>query len=195
MEHILISSGKIKLVLTKEDIKKYELGSVIDENCEIVHKKSFKALIKEARELGFDVGDENDMSDRLFIQLYPSKDGGAEVYMTKLGERTQNDDVSELPIIHIGCFSSLDDLAFCCKHLDKINCESSAWYDEVSECWYLTVFETLNFKEYLEHGLSVDAIIGEFGKNITSRGAIYYIKEHCLAFCEKKAVKILKNVI
>ncbi len=195
MEHILISPGKIKLLLTKEDMERYELASAVESE-EIGVGKSFKALIDDVKKVGFDAGtDENGTNDRLFIQLYPSKDGGAEVYITNLGEREDTLKRTELPILHIGCFASLDDLAGCCKQLENFGGESSAWEDERGGRWFLILSELVDWRDYLERGLFIEAVIGEFGRIIKSSGAVYYIKEHCFNFCEKKAVKILKSVI
>ena len=189
MEHILISPGKLKLMLTREDVIRYDLKPVIESGEEPDSKQTFKALLDDAGDLGFDPG-----NDRLFIQLYPSKDGGAEVYITRLGEHIRGGS-GELPVTYIVCFDSLDDLLACCKRLSFLGGESSAWYEEMPKRWFLVVSETVTWHDYLERGLGVEAIIGEYGRNIKSQGAIYYIKEHCFNFCEKRAVKILESMI
>lgn len=191
MEHILISPGKLKLMLTREDVLHYDLRPVIESGEEPDSRQVFKALLADAGEIGFDSG-----NDRLFIQLYPSKDGGAEVYITRLGEHTRNDDPSgELPVTYIGCFDSLDDLIACCRQLAFTEGESSAWYEDEPRRWFLVISEVLSWREYLDRGLGVEAIMSEYGRNIKAPGAIYYIKEHCFVFCEKRAVKILESMI
>ena len=194
MEHILISPGKLKLMLTRDDVERYDLTSAVDGECDPESRQSFKALLADAGKLGFDPG-----NDRLFIQLYPSKDGGAEIYITRLGERLPAANPREkFSVTHIGAFDSLSDLLCCCKRLggfDSEESESSAFSDEDGQNYYLVLSESLTCREFLENGLRIDAIIGEYGQKIKPSGAIYYIKEHCFEFCEKRAVKILGSMV
>ena len=87
MEHILINSGKLKLMLTRADIVRYSLSGIIDGQSEDaedprVKKDALRQLLDEAGRIpGFDG------RGRMFIQLYPSRDGGAEIYITRLTTR------------------------------------------------------------------------------------------------------------
>ena len=195
MEHILISPGKLKLMLTRDDVEHYDLTSAVDGECDPESRQSFKALLADAGKLGFDPG-----NDRLFIQLYPSKDGGAEIYITRLsGEKVTNHSGRErFSVTHIGGFDSLSDLLACCARLgnfDSEDSESSAFSDGEGRNYFLVLSESLTCREFLENGLKIDAIIGEYGRNIKPSGAIYYIKEHYFEFCEKRAVKILGSMV
>ena len=181
MEHILISPGKLKLMLTRDDVERYDLTSAVDGECDPESRQSFKALLADAG------------------QLYPSKDGGAEIYITRLGERLPAANQREkFSVTHIGAFDSLSDLLCCCKRLggfDSEESESSAFSDGDGQNYYLVLSESLTCREFLENGLRIDAIIGEYGQKIKPSGAIYYIKEHCFEICEKRAVKILGSMV
>lgn len=198
MEHILISPGKLKLMLSKGDLDHYELSDAArDGTIAPESRRSIRLLLEDAGRLsGFDAGD-----DKLFIQLYPSKDGGAEIYITRLGGRPPEHTSDErLTLTRIGCFESLNELMLCCSALEPIlaggsNADSSAWSDGAR--YFLLITEEIGYHEYLERGgdCRIESMFGEFGRNIKNNTAVCYIKEHCFVFCKKNAVKILSDMI
>lgn len=81
MELIMISDSKLKIMLTNEDMKAYAIDcSTLDyENTET--RRAFWSILDEAKHrTGFDAA-----SEKVFVQVYPSKEGGCEMYITKLG--------------------------------------------------------------------------------------------------------------
>lgn len=202
MEHILISPGKLKLTLTRDDLERYDLERAVDDGAVDTSRLAFRMLLDDAGKLaGFDAG-----SDKLFIQLYPSKDGGAELYITKLGNekgtygnaaRGQHNE--KVKLTRIGVFDSMSELLECCKHLDlalsKSEAESSAYTD--GKRYFLLICESISYHDYLEgtERCKIEAAFGEYGRNIADMAAVSYVKEHCFAFCEKKAVKILSDMV
>lgn len=81
MELIVISENKLKIMLTAPDMAHYELeGSRMD--CADSHTRAaFRHIFRDVRaESGFDTEGE-----RLLVQLYASKEGGCEIFITKLG--------------------------------------------------------------------------------------------------------------
>ncbi len=201
MEHILISPGKLKLTLTRDDLERYDLGRAVDDGAVDTSRLAFRTLLDDAGRLaGFDAG-----SDKLFIQLYPSKDGGAELYITKLGcdnsvgkkpTSTRDDKVM---LTRVGVFETMSELLECCRHLDHMlgQCDiiSSAYSD--NKRYFLVISESISYHEYLEGSerKKIEAALGEYGRNIADAAAISYIKEHCFVFCEKRAVKILSDMV
>lgn len=93
MELIMISDSKLKIMLTSEDMKEYSLdcNTLSYENTET--RRAFWSILDEAKHrTGFDAA-----SERVFVQVYPSKKGGCEMYVTKLGifsgkKRADNED-------------------------------------------------------------------------------------------------------
>jgi negative regulator of genetic competence, sporulation and motility len=80
MELILISDSKLKVMLTPDDMASYDITcDTIDyDNTET--RRAFWNILDEAKhKTGFDAA-----SDKVFIQVYPSKNGGCELYVTKL---------------------------------------------------------------------------------------------------------------
>ena len=91
MELIVISSTKLKIMLSADDMNKYALGADID-YADSKTRQAFRSILEEAREkTGFDAE-----SEKIYIQLYPSKKGGCEVYITKIDDNADSEH-SELP--------------------------------------------------------------------------------------------------
>ena len=208
MEHILINSGKLKLMLSREDIVRYELSDVVGNGNNYPEgtpeqRMALRKLLDDAERIpGFDGG-----QGRLFVQLYPSRDGGAEVYITRLtkepcaaGFRNNSDTVK---VTKTGVFDELSYLIGCCRalsglgeeHGGRITADSSAYSD--GRRYFLVLSGTISCREYLD-GIStrrIEAVIGEFGRNTDSLHAEAYICEHCFCVCETDAVGALSDML
>ena len=101
MELIVISETKLKIMLSPPDMVHYELeGSSL--NCvDDRTRAAFRHIFEDARdEIGFDTEGE-----RLFIQLYASRGGGCEIFVTKLGEKSKiSGDKEDQPTGEIAAF-------------------------------------------------------------------------------------------
>lgn len=81
MEFLLIGESKIKIVLNREEAEKYRLDTASADVSGPVARRIFWRILEEAkREVGFDP-----KGDKVLIQLYPLKEGGCELFVTKLG--------------------------------------------------------------------------------------------------------------
>lgn len=81
MEVLVISDGKLKVMLEKEDMKKYGLDAEQMNYEDPKTRKKLMRVLDEVKERsGFDA-----TAEKLLIQLYPSRDGGSEMFVTKLG--------------------------------------------------------------------------------------------------------------
>ena len=82
MELILISNTKLKIMLNESDMKKYKISD--DADCaESGTRRAIRNLLEKAREqLGF-----NTEGEEIFVQLYTSKKGGCELFVTKTSTR------------------------------------------------------------------------------------------------------------
>ncbi len=207
MEHILIGKGKLKLMLTKDDLDHYEIASLgaprgqtsidcADEKT----RRAFRSLLDDVRRVsGFDT-----VSERIFIQLYPSKDGGAELYITRLCENDRSSkepEPGEVRMTSVCQFGSMRELIdFCARFASH-----PIWRDVESEAWegggktWLVVTEKLTYRAYLSRDpkniLGSASFIGDYCRILDGADAYLYIKEHCLCFCKKNAVKILGSMI
>lgn len=78
MELILISNTKLKIMLDESDMLEYRIGN--DSDCaEPETRKAIRTLLEKARdEVGF-----NTDGFEIFVQLYTSRKGGCELFITK----------------------------------------------------------------------------------------------------------------
>lgn len=176
MEHILISPGKLKLMLTKRDLDKYELDDVTLYGEDNFKRKAFRELLADVkRDVGFDAAE-----DKVLIQLYPSKDGGAEVYITRLGLRRF--DLNEKKTNSVYAFPSMSELISGCAKLrdaGKIT-KSSAWDGDGH--YYLITEEESRERDSVG-GLS------EICREYRSPLMEAFVKEHFHCFLESCAVE------
>lgn len=78
MELILISNTKLKIMLSEEDMTQYNIGGETDCS-EPTTRRAIRSLLECARDqIGF-----NTDGEEIFVQLYTSKRGGCELFVTK----------------------------------------------------------------------------------------------------------------
>ena len=192
MELIRISENKIKIMLNASDMNAYDLPTDGIDYCENNVRDAFRAVLKDAgRKAGMDFSD-----GRLSIQLYPSKSGGCEMFVTRTAARSKSEHgrVSEKEsstqcgnaneALHweraeAFSFESLRWLLSICKRLKHIGFSgsSAAFRDDIGR-YYLILDSPGQFRpQILECGNSEQAeavrlYIGEHGNTICSRNAV-----------------------
>lgn len=199
MEHILISPGKLKLMLTKSDLDRYDLDCEAMDSEDTLTRQAFRELLADVKRVsGFDAAD-----DKVFIQLYPSRDGGAEIYITKLSprqeEKSRKDDTIKLTGVYR--FDSMEALLTVCSYINTqsimpgkhphLPSASSAWQSDGK--YYLICEDSVTYREYLRFGKTdrFSEYIGGMGKRLQTSVAMPYVKEHCTCFCEHDAISAL----
>lgn len=196
MELILISDSKLKIMLTSADMQQYALDcDTIDyDNTET--RRAFWNILDEAKHrTGFDAA-----AQRVFIQLYPSKGGGCEMYVTKLGF----DDVRAARALLPGGaskrgvlrsrisayrFTRLDDLLAVCRHLRTLpgdSIPSTVWRDDGS-VWHLILDETAIPPALL-------GFLGEFGDAEDAGRLGAYVSEHGQCIRRGDAAEVLGSL-
>ena len=87
MELILISNTKLKIMLDESDMRKYHIESECD-CAESSTRKAIRSLLECAKDqIGF-----NTDGEEIFVQLYTSKQGGCELFVTKCNTGRKQDD-------------------------------------------------------------------------------------------------------
>lgn len=82
LELLLISENKIKISLTKEDLDAHGITSDDIDYDNTETRRVFWTLLDEVKnKTGFDAA-----KTRIFIQIYPMRDGGCELYVSKIKE-------------------------------------------------------------------------------------------------------------
>lgn len=195
MELLLISDSKLKIMLSEEDMKKYDLGSEdIDYNNTHTRRALWQILDEAKVRTGFDAA-----SDKILVQLYPSKDGGCELFVTKLGlipplaekNIARSSRVAMLTSRQaLYRFETLDDLVLAAKAVRDIDtlrasdayfCDDGAYY--------------LSLEERSGKGNSVSEFfrILEYGEHISAEMRPY-ISEHARKIADGDAVSRLASL-
>lgn len=191
MDLIYINDHKLKIMLSEGDMKEYSLDTsdLNYENRE-TRERFWSILNTVGKSTGFDFE-----GGKIFIQLYPSKEGGCEMYVTKLGgsPRSSGKDetrgkISEGRRECAYSFESLENLLSVCRRL------SSLGYSEKSSAFYLTNKYFLIISEPEENAyipLSECSFIREYGKSESARNTEFLLSERGECICTDDAVDIL----
>ncbi|MBE6629384.1 MAG: adaptor protein MecA [Ruminococcaceae bacterium] len=197
MEWIRISQNKLKIMLTAEDTRHYELNCDNTDYADLLTRTAFQEILTDVRkETDFDASE-----DKIYIQMYPSKGGGCELFVTKVGLLLTNDGAqsattllprrkerlrreSELQLAFR--FETLEPLLLLCRRmrLKKGTRKSEAWQDEKGRWWLL--FSAPPEKK--------PAYAAEYGKEIRADSARLYLAEHGRMICKKDAIETLARM-
>lgn len=192
MELILINDSKLKVTLTADDMSKFALScdNLDYDNTET--RRAFWQILDEAKhKTGFDAA-----SDRVFIQVYPSKCGGCEMYVIKLKNMiTSSEPVKNSPTVRekrsVYSFDTIGMLLPVCKQLHNLGYDrESAAYSGDDGKFYLVVTERPPAVS-CKNPISEFGFLEEYGRKFTGNAQIAYIQEHCKVIDAKNAVNIL----
>ncbi len=196
LDILKISESKLKIMLTKSDVKKYKLDTDnVDYNDIKTRNKVWEILDYVKKHHGFDHEEE-----KLLIQFYPSRDGGAELFVTKLeklshkNERSisRSSNVTMLDTKHmIYSFVSFDDLIRVSKIIKNSKCiKASELFYDGEDGYYLEITE----RGTSRHGSICDfAILLEFSVAVPKE-LFPYITEHCSKLTRGNAVEQLARL-
>lgn len=204
MELIRINDKKLKIMLTSLDMKNYALDS--DKmSCETEEtRRAFRNILHDAGVRGgFDTS-----SEKIFIQLYPSRAGGCEMFVTRLdlaacaaaarGERTEEMEVAMEQTARtrectVFSFERLSSLLRACALLCRADGErrgelrSSAYRDGEDTYYLIVEGDALRYREQaMRH-----ALLGEFGAICDDAWLAIYLPEHAAVLCEDTAIPTL----
>ena len=192
MEYILISEGKLKVMLEREDLEEWDISADRLDYSDPEAKRVFGDILGYAkRELGFDTS-----GSKVLFQLYPSRDGSCELFITCIGrcsDKLSTDEASK----HAGMqraysFDCLEHLLAVCKRLVGASGfrDSSAWFDE-DGVWYLTFFDTEATEELDMLPLNRLSFICEYGESEAPKTLSLYLCEYGKAICQGNAIEQL----
>ena len=201
MEWIRISKNKLKIMLSAEDARHYELDCKSADLGDLVTRSAFREILSDVkRQTDFDASE-----DKIYIQMYPSKEGGCEMYVTKLGEKSASEDKGEhIPDSHrlrplpkrrmAYSFDSISSLVAVCKRLSGIGFaeNSSAFRSHVEKDKYFLLIEEPEENAYLP--LTEHSFICEYGKSENLKNTLLFIHEHTDPICQSRAVETLSRL-
>ena len=185
MELIVISDTKLKLILTAQDMKTYALDFETADYDSPRNRRSIWRLFDEVKvKSGFEID-----FDRVLIQVWPSRDGGCEMYISKIvtpQTRAKSGEETVRQLIYIYAFDGLKNLLRVCHALSHMAYAktSQVWRDEGGK-WYLFLEG-----EYTKTGLHPLSFVEEFGAKLTEKYALI-IYEHARPVATQNAVEKL----
>jgi negative regulator of genetic competence, sporulation and motility len=209
MEYILINESKLKITLGGEELEARALESEKLDYADPDAKQLFCDILEQARQrLGFDT-----TGYRVLLQLYPIRDGGCELYVTRLSKldeldggedaraeqvRHQKRDAQRKPKKQkhkrAYRFETLEDLCRVCQRLIecRILFESSAY--RTDDGWYLTL--SYEDDEQLTELLPISELsfISEYGYAEDARATSLYLGEYAKEICKENAVETLGRI-
>lgn len=184
MELILISNSKLKIMLSAEDMKKYNIKC--DGECAL--RRGFAPVLERAHDdCGFDID-----SGRLLVQIFPSREGGCEMFITRVAqERRGQEGDGYRPMPSVCILRTVGDLTALCRVLwgRGYGVRSSAY--ALSEGVYALILPELDRDECLPLEACV---INEYGERRDCENIEGYIKEHARPIFIDDAVRRLAGL-
>ena len=207
MELIVISDLQIKLTLTRDDLGKYPPNA---ETGEI-----FRKILHDAGQLARDKsgaaplpdGFEHGGGGRLYVQIYPSRGGGCELFVTRLplcaadgrGEAGYLEEGKESlfrPVVipsparrYVYAFDSLGLLLRCCAGLSSMPRADAEETFGTAPLWADSAAYFSRDRRLCYLVLSEDTpAVGEYLGALCPDGTYAYINEHCTLLCSGNAV-------
>ncbi len=205
----MISDNKLKVMLCQEDLKQFELkADQLDYSNTDTKRMFWDVLSKAKHQTGFDTD-----GQRVLVQLYPSKEGGCEMFVTKIGllstadtQKYANQDKNNNHLfltsgpqkknnnstLNLFSFDKTEDLLNVCRRLEALGYigESSA-YSAPNGQKYLLLSD-VDFDDYTPP--DEFSFILEYAKLEKKENFNYYLAEHGKAICDFDAVSVLSRL-
>ena len=197
MEWIRISANKLKIMLTAEDARHYDLDCRESTFSDTATRTVFREILSDVyRETGFEAS-----AEKTYIQMYPSKEGGCELFITKTGlvltseeeksPRTVAKYIPRLSSRQRNCtlaylFGELAHLLIGCRALQRESnaLTSDAYHDDKGQ-WWLTITPQEGFQN------SRLAPLDDLGRRVPFENAQIFLLEHATKICSENALDTL----
>ena len=195
MEFLLIGESKLKIVLSEEEVRECKLSKLTGEGCDANLRRSFWKMLDSAKSVsGFDPA-----GDKVLVQFYPIKDGGGEVFVTKLGLLpdysakllSKSDRISLLSKRNTFYeFTSLEDLIAATRAVKNVSGDAAIG----SEAYYIRDKYFLSVEEYGKSGEPLEfPCLLEFGISLP-KDISAYIKEHAHRLSDGGAIELFSKM-
>ncbi len=213
MDLIRINDNKLKIMLTPSDMECYALNADTMDYTQTETRRAFRSILNEARNrTGFDVS-----GDKIYIQFYPSRGGGCEMFVTKydlvcavgnpadrppaalrgrvtLRQQARDEACCETERNRSVAYSfeSMEHLLCACRHLlNHAFAGGSAAYRGEEGRYYLLLSERPGPGRCMLSDRATTAFLSEYGTEQDAELVRLYIQEHARPICEEHAVRRL----
>ena len=187
MELLRIGDNKLKVTLTGEDMERFCIATDTMDYDTTETRRAFWQILDEAKhQTGFDAG-----SGRIFVQVYASRAGGCEMYVTLEGESEPTAEAAAPRREGIYVFSGLTYLLDVCAALTELGYreESSAYVADGE--YYLVIRERECFGGLGSRAVSEYGFIEEYGARLLGGVRLAYLRERGTPIVESEAVETL----
>lgn len=202
MEFIRINDEKLKIMLSRDDLEEFDVRADELDYSNTETKRMFWDILGRAkRNVGFSCD-----GMRILVQLYSSRDGGCEMFVSKLGKKTDeyitNDEYE--PELHCKTlykrdgedarkgafgFDLMEHLISVCRRLFDIGYSgSSSAYIGDDRRFYLFL-DDLDATGYFV--IDEYSFIAEYGTHENIEALTHYLGEHGRMICNTDAVETL----
>lgn len=167
----MISGEKLKVMLSSADMEHYAISCDTLSSGNAQSRCAFRQILEDARgQCGFDAA-----GARVFVQVFPSKEGGCEMFVTKLGDCSKINLQSQSgnkKFFYAYSFDCLNKLLEACAAIQRLQYgeESLAYADTRKKRYFLTLETDI-------------PNLSEFGGRKCRSNVRYYIAEHCKLIC------------
>ena len=209
MELIRISDQKLKIMLTPSDMEQFELNADTFGENGTEMRRAFRLLLEEIKKrTDFEADDK-----RIAVQYFPSREGGCEMFISRLSERSELEGGEEhkpaktpkaicLPEETLArgfhresaySFALVSDLLQVCKRLCALSGigTNSAYSDDVGRYYlFLSFLSASPFTTPDEL-----SFITEYGSIENCNLLKLYLSEHGRVICEENAIQQLGTLI
>lgn len=191
MEFLTVGNSKIKIMLTREEAAERGIKAQSTDHDDPQTRQSLKMIMDEARaKADFDVGRE-----KVLVQLYPSRDGGVELFVTKLGSISKekasmisrSENVAVISAERVYCvFDKLENVIAALRGLADGVTEDSILYRLDGGEYMLSYCER-------ERCCAVPLRLSEFGSKINELSAAA-LTEHARILLSGDAIEVLSRL-
>lgn len=190
MQYIKINESKLKIMLERKDLDDWDISIDELDYANPAARGVFEGLLAAAKtELGFDTS-----GHRVLLQLFPSKDGSCELFVTRLEELCQRhlpeeqDKKTTLELAY--SFKHLSHLCAVCRRLYTCGFygESSVYFDSDGR-WFL-LLRSQSEENGVLSALTRFSFISEYGEREEAQSLSLYLCEYATLVCEGNALSI-----
>lgn len=208
MEYVIINESKLKVMLEGSELDDLELAPEDLDYANPEAKQLFGDILGYAKEeFGFDTS-----GYRVLLQLYPSKDGGCEIFITRLGKMDESEPAkaksgSGKEKVHKSPkktkrrrafrFECLSHLIGACKRLyESGSSVQSEIFTDLSGEWFLVLsYGEDEYAEVLDM-LPINEIsfLSEYGSAEDTRSLLLYLGEYGRKICSSDAIEVFSKL-
>ncbi len=193
MELLRISERKLKVMLSDEDMERYRLDRENLDYDTTETRSAFWQILDEAKhKTGFDAG-----GGKLFVQIYPSRGGGCEMYVT-LAEGEEKPHPRRKPLVRgyesIYRFETLELLLEVCRKLRELGYRDESSAFAADGAYYLMIREKLESSIMSPKALGEFSFIEEYGVRLSGGVRLAYLREHGTCLEGERAVELFSEL-